>query len=205
MGRQADKDSRETKELILKEATEIFELKGFNKTSMRDIQLKTQLSKGTIYYHFRNKEELFLSCIKRESDKSLKNWKTIAAEEKDATGKLYAWAELGIIEMKRPITRSLFEYIDQLSDSEAGNEVVESILLNELESIKVIIKEGMHTGEYKSDLDSYDTSVIIMNLITSFKESSLYGYDSLERQKALGRQAIRMLLEGMTPRLNQDG
>ncbi|GEN50910.1 TetR/AcrR family transcriptional regulator [Alkalibacterium pelagium] len=197
MGRLADRDSRETREKILNEAISVFEVKGYNKTSMRDIQIKAQVSKGTIYYHFKNKEELFLCCIKKVSEESLKSWKEISSNLQSATDKLYAWTELGIIEMRSPKTKSLFEYTNQLTETEAGHEHVEGLLKNELDAVKIIIEEGKDTGEFRKDLNSHDTSVILMNLVTGFNEASLYGYKTLDEQKALGACAVRLFIEGL--------
>lgn len=38
-------------------------IKGFDAASMSDVVTETQLSKGGIYHHFKNKKDLFLQCI----------------------------------------------------------------------------------------------------------------------------------------------
>lgn len=53
----------EPKIKIIKTAIKIFLLKGYDATSMRDVGSESKMSKGGIYYHFKNKEELFLNCI----------------------------------------------------------------------------------------------------------------------------------------------
>ena len=41
----------------------VFLLKGFDATSMSDVVAESQLSKGGIYHHFKNKKDLFLQSI----------------------------------------------------------------------------------------------------------------------------------------------
>ena len=53
------------KKLILQTATRLFSEKGFKDTSMADLAKVTGAAQGTIFYHFNNKEELFL-CILEE-------------------------------------------------------------------------------------------------------------------------------------------
>ena len=53
----------EPKTKILKSAMKIFLLKGYDATSMNDVVKESQSSKGGIYHHFDNKEDLFLKCI----------------------------------------------------------------------------------------------------------------------------------------------
>jgi len=54
---------------ILKAAELTFLKNGFNNASMDEIADLANLGKGTIYYYFRSKDEIFLSIIKREADK----------------------------------------------------------------------------------------------------------------------------------------
>ena len=51
------------KEKIIKAALKIFMIKGYAASSMSDVVVEAQLSKGAIYYHFKNKKDLFLQCI----------------------------------------------------------------------------------------------------------------------------------------------
>jgi len=51
------------KEAILKAAATLFAEKGFNETSMAELAKATGVAQGTIFYHFNNKEELFLNVL----------------------------------------------------------------------------------------------------------------------------------------------
>ncbi len=53
------------KEVILKAAAKLFSEKGFKFTSMAEISRITGAAEGTIFYHFKSKEELFLSILER--------------------------------------------------------------------------------------------------------------------------------------------
>jgi len=53
-----EKKSLITKNKILEVATKLFAEKGFNETTMQDILLQCNLSKGAIYHHFKNKQEI---------------------------------------------------------------------------------------------------------------------------------------------------
>lgn len=54
-----------TKELIIKEAQMQFEKTDFQEVSMRNIAKKLGCSHGAIYYHFKNKAELFFAIIEQ--------------------------------------------------------------------------------------------------------------------------------------------
>jgi AcrR family transcriptional regulator len=46
-------------------AKRVFSIKNFNKATMEDIAREAELSPGTIYLYFKNKEELFASLSLR--------------------------------------------------------------------------------------------------------------------------------------------
>ena len=52
------------KEAIINAATRLFAEKGYKETSMAELAKVTGVAQGTIFYHFKNKEELFLSILK---------------------------------------------------------------------------------------------------------------------------------------------
>ena len=61
----AGHDAHILRDRILQAALGMFALKGFDDTSMEDIALAIGCSKGGLYYHFRDKEQLFANVIER--------------------------------------------------------------------------------------------------------------------------------------------
>ncbi|MCD6272998.1 MAG: TetR/AcrR family transcriptional regulator [Deltaproteobacteria bacterium] len=53
------------KEAIIQAATHLFSRKGFKDTRMLEISTLTGAAEGTIFYHFKNKEELFLYILEK--------------------------------------------------------------------------------------------------------------------------------------------
>ena len=51
------------KEAILEAAARLFAEKGYNEASMSELAHITGVAQGTIFYHFKNKEELFLTIL----------------------------------------------------------------------------------------------------------------------------------------------
>jgi AcrR family transcriptional regulator len=52
-------DPNQTRQLILESALRCFTRKGYMRTSMDDIVAESGLSKGTLYWHFKSKSDLF--------------------------------------------------------------------------------------------------------------------------------------------------
>jgi len=59
------------KELILKAASESFSRFGYEKTTLDDIGRLAKLNKASLYYYFKNKEEIFMQVILAESEKHI--------------------------------------------------------------------------------------------------------------------------------------
>lgn len=57
------RSEQERKNQILDCALDIFLEKGYSRTTMKDIMVATQLSKGAIYHYFTSKEDIFVSII----------------------------------------------------------------------------------------------------------------------------------------------
>ena len=57
------KKAEATRLNILQKAFELIYEKGYQTTSIDDILLKTQVTKGAFYYHFKNKDEMGIAII----------------------------------------------------------------------------------------------------------------------------------------------
>lgn len=61
-------EEKNTRELILQEALNLFADKGFAAVSMRDIAGAVGIRASSIYHHFRGKEEIFNALIQKAND-----------------------------------------------------------------------------------------------------------------------------------------
>lgn len=61
-------DSNTTRNRILDAAMSIFSNKGYHETRLDEIVQEAHVSKGSIYFHFPNKEKLFIALIDQFSD-----------------------------------------------------------------------------------------------------------------------------------------
>ena len=69
------------KEAILKAATHFFSEKGFKDTSMSELARTTGVAQGTIFYHFKNKEELFLATLASIKERILEHFDRYLSEK----------------------------------------------------------------------------------------------------------------------------
>lgn len=57
-----ERKAAKKKEDILRSANSVISRQGFHKTTMEDIAAELLMTKGSLYYYFKNKEELLFNC-----------------------------------------------------------------------------------------------------------------------------------------------
>ena len=57
---------RETKQAILDSALELFYEKGFSRTTFDEVAKRINLTKGAVYWHFRNKADLLAELMRQK-------------------------------------------------------------------------------------------------------------------------------------------
>ncbi len=75
------KEAEERRNEILDAAEELFDKKGFDGTSTNDILEKVGIARGTLYYHFKSKEDIMDALIERYNVRILSTAKEIAADK----------------------------------------------------------------------------------------------------------------------------
>jgi len=123
MGRRTKEDALATRHSLLDAAERVFHAKGVSSTSLHDIALEAGLSRGAIYWHFKDKADLFNAMMERVSlPLEASGWDERAEA---ATDPLPLLRETLINALKRtatdPQTRRVFEvatlkveYVDSL-------------------------------------------------------------------------------------------
>jgi AcrR family transcriptional regulator len=148
------REKERRRQQIIVAAKRVFSEKGFNKATMEDIAKEAELSPGTLYLYFKNKEELYASLSLRilqylhirvthvNKDAALSPEKKLSALM-EAMYDVYDFDPLIIINMfhlqssetLKNLSESLLEEIKQLSKKSIG-------------AIAKIFEEGIQKGIY---------------------------------------------------------
>lgn len=75
------KEAEDRKNEILDVAERLFGTKGFDSTSTSDILNEIGIARGTLYYHFKSKEEILDAMISRVMNRLVKRAEAIAAQK----------------------------------------------------------------------------------------------------------------------------
>lgn len=152
---------------ILDAAEQLFVTKGFDGTSTNDILEKVGIARGTLYYHFKSKEEILDAMIEIMTETLLKKAGQIAAQK------------------DKPVLQRLTETMLALNvDSELGNAIMEQVhkpqnaLMHQKmqeELIKGVvpifadlIKEGIAQGICQTDYPAEAAEMLLVYSNTAF-------------------------------------
>jgi AcrR family transcriptional regulator len=72
------------REAILRSAAAAFRRKGYHGTSMEDISEQLLMTKGSLYYYFKDKEEILYACHDFSLDRVLQRTREVLEEQKGA-------------------------------------------------------------------------------------------------------------------------
>jgi len=80
-----EREKERRRQQIIVAAKRVFSDKGYNRTTMEDIAKEAELSPGTLYLYFKNKEELFASLSLRILQYLLIRLEEVAAQHAEST------------------------------------------------------------------------------------------------------------------------
>ena len=86
-------EPKSTRERILDAAMELFSAKGFHDTKLDEIVAEASASKDSIYFHFPNKEKLFIALVDQFADLIERRAKEAIAGEADSIRRVQAALE----------------------------------------------------------------------------------------------------------------
>lgn len=186
-----------TKALIAEKAKIIFEKKGYAGTSMEDIRAFSEISKGSIYYHFKSKEELFLYTVEKTSEIWRRGWEDHSKKVETSTEKLYLLSEYYASDMQLPLSHVVPEYMAaEDTDDKKMNHILD-LIQPEYDVFHRIIDEGMRRKEFESGQSPENLAYILYSMLTGLSITQFVGYDD-EQFLKLYRNAIDIFLNGIS-------
>lgn len=159
---------------ILKKAAGMFAKKGYHQTTVDEIARALGVAKGTIYYHFKNKEELYLAIIQEGINLLEGRMRLDMPEAKTPAEKIkkIIGSTLSFIEDEKDL---VFLFIKELCGKDIQREVLARMLSGTLDIIRDIIEEGVKDGSFKKINPEITTSSLYGMIFISALHYISYG------------------------------
>ena len=136
-----------TKRKIFETSMRLFSEKGYDATSIEEITATVGVAKGTLYYHFSSKEEIF-NFLVEEGMKLLKNSIEIKTSRCDNTIDKLRAVSLVQLKVLLKYENLLTIVMSQTWGNEHRNVFCKNKVLEHIEVIEKIIKEGQEKGDF---------------------------------------------------------
>ena len=118
LSNRISKAPEERKKELIEVASKLFELKGYEKVSVRDILSEVNGAPGMFYYYFKSKEDIFLACMETYFDEKLKNKLGILQnKEIDYEERIKILRELIVKDISQFTTRYNFSKENSITDN----------------------------------------------------------------------------------------
>ena len=190
--------SEKTRDKILTVATKLFGRYGFNKTSMDEIAKIARKAKGSLYYHFHSKEDLFTEVVKREMSSLREQLIVIIKDENlSATEKLkqYIITRMNTIEhavnYNETVRADFFEHYDFI------DELRENIDHWEKNSIRLIIEQGIAENVFKNP-SNLDIALETIIMLLKGMELTYFLVDNTSKVNPPIEKVAEILIHGVT-------
>lgn len=188
--------SANSKHQIIEAAGIIFERYGFKKTTMDDIAFAAGKGKSSLYYYFKNKEEVFEAVVAHEAKQLVAEINKAINATHSAVEKLRSYVN---IRMKRFVQRG--NLATALNDNFLATfAFIEKIQNNyrdfEIEMIAGIINEGINRKEFKP-VDANFTSEAILTCMIGFEVPLLTKMKTTEESVTKINDVIDMFFYGI--------
>ena len=137
-----------TKRKIFETSMKLFAEKGYDATSIEEITATVGVAKGTLYYHFSSKEEIFNFLIE-EGIKLLQN--SIYIKTSKYTNYIDKIKAIVLIEIKivQKYENLITILLSQFYGKESRNQKCQMHVYEYIEQIEQIVREGINKGEIK--------------------------------------------------------
>ncbi|PCL91448.1 TetR/AcrR family transcriptional regulator [Paenibacillus lautus] len=182
------------RDLILDKAKELFIQRGYAATSMDELVKYTGVSKGSIYYHFESKEDLFVKLLTKQNREWMEAWDDKKAGYASFEEKLYGIADHMVDDFQNPLTKIAEEfYINQPENKTIVGEML-AILQGPRMLYREILAEGADEGRIAAE-DIDEIAVIFGSLLDGLSVS--YFERSQEELRQLYRKSVMYFLNGV--------
>lgn len=135
-----------TKRKIFETSMKLFADKGYDATSIEEITATVGVAKGTLYYHFSSKEEIF-NFLVEEGMKLLKNSIDIKISKSNTSIDKLRAVVLIQIKIISKYEDFMTIVLSQIWGNEPRNIMCKNKVVEYIKTIEDILKKGIETGE----------------------------------------------------------
>lgn len=161
------KEANERRNEILDVADELFAQKGYDKTSTTDILEKVGIARGTLYYHFKSKEDIMNALIERYHARVFDTAQKIAIDKSISVKERIILVVMAL-DISKGNGNKIIEHIHQPQNALMHQKIKEVILSSVTPILTGIIREGIEQGLFNTSYPYECMEMILVYTNTVF-------------------------------------
>lgn len=186
MARKTKQQAQETRLQILDAAVREFSERGVSATSLTDIATAAGVTRGAIYWHFKNKVELF-NEIWQQSDSKIGDLE-LEYQTKFPDNPLRILKEILIYVLtatvddsrRRALMEIIFHKCEFIGEMVPLQEARKVLYLESYERIERVLRNSIAHGQLPADLNTRRAAVVLRAYITGLMENWLFLPESFD-------------------------
>lgn len=201
MVRRTKEEAEETKDKIVRATLEIFCEKGYSRATFDEIARRINLTKGAVYWHFRNKADILTEIIHRAFLLSRQELGQQVPELKTLEDlRRYLLCEIRLIQQHEQYRKFLFFVLFQMEWSEAILNKVSAELQDIIQSGRNVIKEvltfAQKNGEISASADIEETLCVISCMWQGILKNVVKPEFKIDGERLLNR-SFQVIVSGL--------
>jgi len=189
--------SEERRDQILDAATDVFAQKGLSDARMDDIVEESGLSKGTLYWYFKSKDEIIFSIFERMFSNEFKALEKMVDAGGTASESLISYTDIAIKDIRgllrlRPL---VYEFLSWAFRRKFVREAFKTYINKYMDAVVPIIQKGIDSGEFRA-VDPHAAAVTLGAIFEGTLLLWVYDSSLVDTEKNI-REGVIFLLEGL--------
>lgn len=178
------KEAAERRNEILDAAEELFGTKGFDQTSTNDILEKVGIARGTLYYHFKSKEDILDAMIERMTGQLMEGARLIAEDKKMSVWERLTKSILAL-NVSSGIGHEVMEQVHRPQNA-LMHQKMQTTLLSGINPILTgLVKEGIEAGIVQTSYPAEAVEMVMLYANVMF-DDLLEQTEEEKKQRIMG-------------------
>lgn len=176
------KEAEERKNEILDAAERLFGTKGFDQTSTNDILDEIGIARGTLYYHFKSKEEILDAVIERMTGRLIEKAKVIVAKKEIPVLQRLTVMICALNVNDAGLGRELLEQMHKPQNALMHRKMEKSLSAGINPLLTGLIKEGIEQGICRTEYPEEAVEMTFLYASTVFDDLMEYSGEEKTRK-----------------------
>lgn len=176
------KNAEERKNEILDVAGRLFGEKGYDATSTNDILKEIGIARGTLYYHFKSKEEILDAMIDRMTERILEKAKSIVKQTDIPVLQRFTMMMLALNISSGSFGHEILEQVHKPQNALLHQKIQVKLLSEVTPLIAALITDGIAQGICQTDYPEEVAEMTFLYSYVAFDDLMEYSEDEKEKK-----------------------